>query len=249
MPAVDPHQPTGHHSHAAPSVDPDPRRTWHWTTSVQRGASAYQPTQLFLGEVAPANQQSTRFTGGMSYQERLDQLKQDKQRRYAKNRRRSRIVASSIAALLAGGGVYALAQSDDDTDPAENPDYAAVCGDPATGQRVDDQVCDANGATYTSSGNYSGSGSNPFFWYFIGRSQAVPPVGSALPAHASTTLPSNATIRSGFNRQGGLVQRGGFGAAGTRGFVGTGSKSDYHAGKGGAKSSSPRGGFKGPVGG
>ncbi len=159
----------------------------------------------------------------------------------SKIRRRSLIVATSIAGLLAAGLTVAVVSHNNSTDE-EDPDYAAVCADPSTGQRVDDSMCQASGAHYDSSGNYGGVGTHPFFWYFVGRSSAVPPIGGLMPSHATTTLPNNATIRSGFSSPGGVVQRGGFGSGGTRGYVGTGSKS-------GSVSGGSRGGRSGSIGG
>lgn len=55
---------------------------------------------------------------------------------------------------------------------ASNPDYAAVCVDPETEERVEDSQC-ADDGDYSSS-----SGTSGFFWYYLGASSRVPAIGS-----------------------------------------------------------------------
>ncbi|WP_241153678.1 hypothetical protein [Nocardioides pantholopis] len=99
-----------------------------------------------------------------------------------RRRMRSASVAIGITALAASGL----------TGCASSADYAAVCVDPETQERVEDKECDDD-SEYN--GSSVGSG---FFWYYLGASSRVPAVGG---------LASGGTWRgSGLN---GTVQRGG----------------------------------------
>ena len=101
-----------------------------------------------------------------------------------RRRMRSATVALGVTALMATGL----------TGCASEPDYAAVCVDPETEQRVDDDQCDDDR-------DYDGVSSR-FFWYYLGASSRVPAIGAPV---------SGGTFRgAGLNN----VQRGGLPAAG-----------------------------------
>ena len=101
-----------------------------------------------------------------------------------RRRMRSATVALGVTALMATGL----------TGCASEPDYAAVCVDPETEQRVDDDQCDDDR-------DYDGVSSG-FFWYYLGASSRVPAIGAPV---------SGGTFRgAGLNN----VQRGGLPAAG-----------------------------------
>jgi hypothetical protein len=79
-------------------------------------------------------------------------------------------------------------------DRETEPDYAAVCVDPDTQQRVDDDECRDGGHHV---------GGSAFAWYFLGRASRVPAIGT--------------TVTGGTFNGGGLsgrVQRGGLPAEG-----------------------------------
>ena len=101
-----------------------------------------------------------------------------------RRRMRSATVALGVTALMATGL----------TGCASEPDYAAVCVDPETEERVDDDQCDDDR-------DYTGVGAG-FFWYYLGASSRVPAIGAPV---------SGGTFRgAGLNN----VQRGGLPAAG-----------------------------------
>ena len=78
--------------------------------------------------------------------------------------RRSKVVLLGLTASAAS----ALAGC------ASEPDVAAICTDPQTQQRVDDDQCDDSDDPE----DYHGTGSG-FFWYYLGtQSGRVPAVGS-----------------------------------------------------------------------
>lgn len=97
-----------------------------------------------------------------------------------RRRMRSTSISLGITALMASSL----------TGCSSSADYAAVCVDPETQQRVDDDECDDDA-------DYNGSGSG-FFWYYLGASSRVPAVGQT----ASGGTFSGSTL-------GGSVQRGG----------------------------------------
>lgn len=97
-----------------------------------------------------------------------------------RRRMRSTSISLGITALMASSL----------TGCSSSADYAAVCVDPETQQRVDDDECDDDA-------DYNGAGSG-FFWYYLGASSRVPAVGQT----ASGGTFSGSTL-------GGSVQRGG----------------------------------------
>jgi hypothetical protein len=89
---------------------------------------------------------------------------------------------------------------------ASQPDYAAICTDPQTNERVDDSQCDDSEEPrdYT-------PGLGGFFWFymFAGSHQRIPAVGQAYNPRAGTYNGSR-LLRSGRSVQrGGLPRTGG----------------------------------------
>ncbi|MBA3800468.1 MAG: hypothetical protein H0X18_15515 [Geodermatophilaceae bacterium] len=120
---------------------------------------------------------------------------------------RSTGVSLGVTAIMAAGL----------TGCSSSADYAAVCVDPQTEQRVDDDECDDDS-------DYPGSGSG-FFWYFLGASSRVPAVGGAVSGGTfnGSSLGGNVQ-RGGLPVNGGssvksATKVGGFGG-GSRGFSG-----------------------------
>lgn len=98
---------------------------------------------------------------------------------------------------------------------ASSADYAAVCVDPQTQQRVDDDQCDDDS-------DYRGTGSG-FFWYYLAASSRIPAVGSTTTGGTFTGSTLNGTVqRGGLPSTGGstvksATTKGGFGGS-SRGF-------------------------------
>lgn len=118
-----------------------------------------------------------------------------------RRRMRSGAVALGVTAITASG----LAGC------ASSPDYAAVCVDPETDERVDDDECD------DADESYSGSPGAGFFWYYLGASSRVPAVGSGVSGGTFTT-PSSGSLQRGGLDSGGAdsvrsTTRGGFGGS------------------------------------
>ncbi|NYG54848.1 hypothetical protein [Nocardioides perillae] len=99
-----------------------------------------------------------------------------------RRRMRSTNVAIGVTALVAAGL----------SGCSSSPDYAAVCVDPETEERVDDQYCDDDGGT-------GGVGAG-FLWFYLGASSRVPALGGSVRGLGGTY------DRSGLR---GSVQRGG----------------------------------------
>lgn len=97
-----------------------------------------------------------------------------------RRRMRSSSISLGITALMASSL----------TGCSSSADYAAVCVDPETQERVDDDQCDDDS-------DYNGSGTG-FFWYYLAARSVVPPVGGV--ASGGTFRGSSLT---------GVVQRGG----------------------------------------
>ena len=124
-----------------------------------------------------------------------------------RRRMRSATVALGVTALMATGL----------TGCASEPDYAAVCVDPETEERVDDDQCDDDR-------DYNGVGGG-FFWYYLGASSRVPSVGAPVSGGTYRGSTLNGTVqRGGLPTTGGSSVRssttkGGFGGS-SRGFGG-----------------------------
>jgi hypothetical protein len=95
---------------------------------------------------------------------------------------------------------------------ASSADYAAVCVDPDTQERVDDDQCDDDGG--------SGTG---FFWYYLAARSIVPAVGQTATGGTFRGSSLNGTVqRGGLPTTGGstvksATTKGGFGGS-SRGF-------------------------------
>lgn len=127
-------------------------------------------------------------------------------------RRRSAAVALGITGLLAAGLTgYAVGQDDDE---AEEVDYAAVCVDSQTEQRVEDGSCDEGGEQ-----RFYGGGGGFYGWYFLPVGGRAPGIGQRV-AGGTLTAPPGRVARGGIDRAGGTVSRGGFGVNGRAGGSG-----------------------------
>ena len=80
----------------------------------------------------------------------------------ARRRMRSASISLGITAVMASSL----------TGCASSADYAAVCEDPDTQERVADDQCDDDS-------DYNGSGTG-FFWYYLAARSVVPGVGSTV---------------------------------------------------------------------
>ncbi len=122
-----------------------------------------------------------------------------------RRRMRSASISLGITALMASSL----------TGCASSADYAAVCVDPETEERVDDDQCDDDS-------DYNGSGSG-FFWYYLAARSIVPGVGSTVSGGTFRGSTLNGTVqRGGLPSTGGSTvksstTKGGFGGS-SRGF-------------------------------
>ena len=123
-----------------------------------------------------------------------------------RRRMRSSSIALGITAVMASSL----------TGCATSADYAAVCVDPDTQERVDDDQCADDDSEYD--GVSSG-----FFWYYLGASSRVPAVGQTTSGGTFRGSTLNGTVqRGGLPSTGGSTvksstTRGGFGGS-SRGF-------------------------------
>jgi len=102
-------------------------------------------------------------------------------------RRRMRSVAVGVGVTVVVAAVL--------VDRETEPDYAAVCVDPDTQARVDDDQCRGE--------HHSGVGT-AFAWYYLGRASRVPAIGSAVSGGTY-----NGSGLSGTVQRGGLPAKGG----------------------------------------
>lgn len=131
-------------------------------------------------------------------------------------RMRSTNVALGVLAVAAATLVTGCAE--------DTPDYQAICVDPQTNQRIDDDECD------DSDRDYSGSGSG-FFWFYMATNSSRP-----LPAVGSSYNPGYGTYNgSGITSSGKSYARGGAptkGASSVKSYTSTTVKSGGFGGKG-----------------
>lgn len=128
--------------------------------------------------------------------------------RKKRSQRRTAVVALGVTALLAGTITAMVASNEDDAD------YAQVCFNDGTGERVDDSQC-GNSST-------QGRGSGAYAWYFYSRGASVPGLGqnrSSYPSY-TRTAPAGAKTSTGYSSKGGTVSRGGFGSSSKGGSTG-----------------------------
>lgn len=122
--------------------------------------------------------------------------------------RRTVVVGLGVTALLAGTITAMVASNGDEAD------YAQVCFNDDTGERVDDAQCNNSSTDGRSSGIYA--------WYFYSRGASVPGLGqnrSGYPSY-SRTVPTGAKASTGYSSTGGTVSRGGFGGSAKGGSTG-----------------------------
>ena len=126
--------------------------------------------------------------------------------RKKRSQRRTVVVGLGVTALLAGTITAVVASNQDD------PEYAQVCFNDETGERVDDTQCNSS----------AGRGGGLYAWYFYSRGASVPGIGqnrSTYPGYTST-IPSGAKASTGYSTKGGTVSRGGFGSSSKGGSTG-----------------------------
>ncbi|NPC41806.1 hypothetical protein [Nocardioides sp. zg-1230] len=122
-----------------------------------------------------------------------------------RRRMRSTSISLGITALMASSL----------TGCSSSADYAAVCVDPETQERVDDDQCDDDS-------DYNGGGSG-FFWYYLGARTLIPAVGQTATGGTFRGSTLNGTVqRGGLPTTGGstvksATTKGGFGGS-NRGF-------------------------------
>ncbi|WP_246081828.1 hypothetical protein [Nocardioides litoris] len=124
----------------------------------------------------------------------------------ARRRMRSSGVAIGVTALMAAGL----------TGCSSSADYAAVCVDPETQERVPDDECD------DADDDYDGDsvGSSGFFWYYLAASRSYPGIGSRVSGGTfNASKVSGSVQRGGLSSSGGssvksATTKGGFGGSG-----------------------------------
>ncbi|WP_258802966.1 Tat pathway signal protein [Pseudarthrobacter sp. NS4] len=125
--------------------------------------------------------------------------------RKKRSQRRTVVVGLGVTALLAGTITAVVGSNQDE------PEYAQVCFNDETGERVEDTNCNSS----------AGRGGGLYAWYFFSRGAFVPAVGqnrSTAPNY-TRTVPSGAKASTGYSTKGGTVSRGGFGTSGGGGKV------------------------------
>jgi hypothetical protein len=142
----------------------------------------------------------------------LDPFEREREREAAARKKRSQrrtvVVGLGVTALLAGTITAIVASNEAEAD------YAQVCFNDETGERVDDAQCDNSSSAGRSSAIYA--------WYFYSRGSSVPAVGqnrSQYPSYTKTA-PQGAKTSKGYSTKGGTVSRGGFGSSSKGGSTG-----------------------------
>lgn len=131
---------------------------------------------------------------------------QDAAARKKRSQRRTVVVGLGVTALLAGTITAVVTSNQDEAD------YAQVCFNDETGERVEDTQCNSS----------AGRNGGLYAWYFFPRGASVPGVGqnrSSYPNYTST-IPSDAKASTGYSTKGGTVSRGGFGSSSKGGSTG-----------------------------
>jgi len=126
--------------------------------------------------------------------------------RKKRSQRRTVVVGLGVTALLAGT-ITAIVASNE-----QEADYAQVCFNDETGERVEDTQCNST----------AGRGGGLYAWYFYARGASVPAVGQNRSAYPSftKTVPQGAKTSTGYSTKGGTVSRGGFGSSAKGGSTG-----------------------------
>lgn len=115
------------------------------------------------------------------------------------------VITSSLALALAGCSSD-TSSSTPGTTSAADAQYQGVCVDPATGQRVDDDVCDDDDGY----GHGGGLGSG-LLWYYFLRGRPFPAVGARVSSFREggdyvRSVPTGTTfVSGGADRAGGTV--------------------------------------------
>jgi len=142
----------------------------------------------------------------------LDPFEHEREREAAARKKRSQrrtvVVGLGVTALLAGTITAIVASNEAEAD------YAQVCFNDETGERVDDAQCDNSSSAGRSSAIYA--------WYFYSRGASVPAVGQNRSQYPSftKTVPQGAKTSKGYSTKGGTVSRGGFGSSSKGGSTG-----------------------------
>ncbi|GAB7192853.1 hypothetical protein NUM3379_35620 [Kineococcus sp. NUM-3379] len=108
------------------------------------------------------------------------------------------MVTLSVTGVLVATSLAACGDSEE-----EDPDYAAVCVDEETQERVDDDRCDDD----DDRGGYVGG----FGWFFFSRGSFAPAIGQRV-SGGTMMPPGNAkVVRGGVPAKGATISRGGLG--------------------------------------
>lgn len=140
----------------------------------------------------------------------FDPFARDRERdsaaRKKRSQRRTVVVGLGVTALLAGTITAIVASNEQD------PDYAQVCFNEETGERVEDTQCNSS----------AGRGGGLYAWYFYARGASVPGIGQNRTAYPNftRTVPQGAKTSTGYSSKGGTVSRGGFGSSSKGGSTG-----------------------------
>jgi hypothetical protein len=140
----------------------------------------------------------------------FDPFARDRERdaaaRKKRSQRRTVVVGLGVTALLAGTITAIVASNEQD------PDYAQVCFNEQTGERVEDTQCNSS----------AGRGGGLYAWYFYARGASVPGIGQNRTAYPNftRTVPQGAKTSTGYSSKGGTVSRGGFGSSSKGGSSG-----------------------------
>jgi hypothetical protein len=140
----------------------------------------------------------------------FDPFARDREREAAARKKRSQrrtvVVGLGVTALLAGTITAIVASNEQD------PDYAQVCFNEETGERVEDTQCNSS----------AGRGGALYAWYFYARGASVPGIGQNRTAYPNftRTVPQGAKTSTGYSTKGGTVSRGGFGSSSKGGSTG-----------------------------
>lgn len=120
-------------------------------------------------------------------------------------RRASGVVALGVTAALA----TSLTGCSSESNEVQDPEYAKICRDETTEERLDDSECeDRVNHSHMSAG-----------WFFLplllgGMRSPVPAVGAPVPASSGTPSVPSGTRTQTAPRKGGDITRGGFGSTG-----------------------------------
>jgi hypothetical protein len=175
------------------------------TGKARKGTAGAQ--KQGAGNLGPGNQEQTGFPQPSPV---FDPFARDRERdaaaRKKRSQRRTVVVGLGVTALLAGTITAIVASNEQD------PDYAQVCFNEETGERVEDTQCNSS----------AGRGAALYAWYFYARGASVPGIGQnrAVYPNFTRTVPQGAKTSTGYSSKGGTVSRGGFGSSSKGGSTG-----------------------------